>query len=105
MGNLLDDGIISTLGGKYLKFDETGKLGPVRVLGVEYVLANDPKYGDAQGYQYLIRCEGDQVITTTSKRLIRALGSIDVGDRIVIERRGEKFETDYNIQVVEKSPI
>lgn len=105
MGNLLGTDVVSTLGGRFLKFDAEGKLGPVRVLGVEYVVANDPKFGDESGHQYQVLCEGDQVLSTTSKRLIRALAAVDAGDRIVIERTGERFETDYVIRIVEKSPL
>ena len=99
----MNEEIEKSLAGQYLKFDETGKIGPLRVTELKRVEAPDPKYADTEGKRYEIWFEEDgdeMVLTTTSKRLIKELIGVEVGDVIEITRVGEGFSTQYSVRKV-----
>lgn len=99
MGNLLDEKLSESLSGKFLKF-VNNKLGPAKLLKVEYTEANNPKFGDENGKYYVLTFDGGKIYTTKSKRLMRSLGDINAGDTVVITRIGDRFETQYKAEKV-----
>lgn len=96
---LITPEIEESLSSKYLKFNEDGLLPMLHVVSVEYVDADDPKFGDDDGKRYVITFENDQVFTSTSRRLIRAIKDANIvsGDCIQITRIGTGFETHYRV--------
>lgn len=105
MDPLISPEIEKSLAGKFLKFSEDGLLPTLRVVSVEYVDADDPKFGNDDGKRYIVTFEDDQVLTSTSRRLIRAIKDAKIvsGDCIQIARIGTGFETRYRVTKIDEN--
>lgn len=101
--SIINQNIAQSLDSKFLKFDETGKIGPLRIQTVERVFADDPKYGDKEGMRYELTFEGGRILNTVSRRLMRRLQDVNTGDLVEITRTGNGMNTDYFVRVLERA--
>ena len=101
--SIVNEVVAQSLDSKFVKFDETGKIGPIRILSVDRIYAEDGKYADQDGMSYQIGFEGARILNTTSKRLMRCLQEVDSGDLIEITRTGSGMSTDYFVRVIERA--
>jgi hypothetical protein len=101
--SVISDVVAQSLDSKFVKFDETGKIGPIRILTVDRVYADEGKYADQDGMSYQIGFEGDRILNTTSKRLMRCLQAVNANDVIEVTRSGSGKDTDYFVRVIERA--
>lgn len=102
--SVINDHVAQTLESKFLKFGPDGKIGPVRILSVERIYADDPKFGDKEGMKYELTFEGGKILNSVSRRLMRCLKDVNAGDVIEITRTGSGMTTDFYVRVIERSP-
>ena len=99
--SIINDVVAQSIESKFVKFNEAGKVGPIRILSVDRVYADDPEYADKDGMRYEITFEGGRILTTTSKRLMRCLQEVNSGDVIEITRTGAGMASDYFVRIIE----
>jgi len=101
--SIINDVVAQSIESKFLKFDETGKIGPIRILSVDRVYADNPEYADKDGMRYELTFEGGRILNTTSRRLMRCLQEVNSGDLIEITRTGAGTGSDFFVRIVERA--
>ncbi|MBI2550895.1 hypothetical protein HYV73_00935 [Candidatus Uhrbacteria bacterium] len=101
--SVINEHIAQTLESKFLKFGPDGKIGPIRIITVERIFADDPKFGDKEGMKFELTFEGGRILNTVSRRLMRCLRDVNSGDLIEITRTGSGMNTDFFVRIIERA--